>query len=120
MKFLTATMLITGVAVASMFVFVYAGFFNVAADAPHSAFTYTVMEAIRSRSITVRVKDVQPPPLDDEKLVATGAEHYAAMCSGCHLSPGQKGFRDSRRALSEATRFDQAPPRESRRRILGD
>lgn len=90
MKFLTATMLITGVAVASMFVFVYAGFFNVAADAPHSAFTYTVMEAIRSRSITVRVKDVQPPPLDDEKLVATGAEHYAAMCSGCHLSPGQK------------------------------
>jgi len=28
--------------------------------------------------------------LGDEKLIATGAEHYAAMCSECHLAPDKK------------------------------
>ncbi|MBI3530239.1 MAG: cytochrome c [Betaproteobacteria bacterium] len=90
MKSFITALLIAGVLVASAFVFVYAGIFNVAADAPHSAFTYTIMETVRSRSIAVRTKDVQPPPLDDAKLIETGAEHYAAMCGGCHLEPGKK------------------------------
>jgi mono/diheme cytochrome c family protein len=90
MKFVTAVILIAGVLVASMFVFVYAGIFNVAADAPHSGFTYTVMETVRSRSIATRAKGVQPPPLDDAALIATGARHYAAMCSSCHLAPDNK------------------------------
>ena len=64
--------------------------FNVGADAPHSAFTVTIMDAVRSRSIATRASDVQPPPLDDAALIATGAEHYAAMCSGCHLAPDKK------------------------------
>jgi mono/diheme cytochrome c family protein len=90
MKFFITALLIAGVLVASAFVFVFAGIFNIAADAPHSAFTYTIMETIRSRSIATRVGDVQPPPLDDAKLIATGAEHYAAMCTGCHLAPDKK------------------------------
>lgn len=28
------------------------------------------------------------PNLADKDLVALGAEHYSAMCSGCHLAPG--------------------------------
>ena len=48
------------------------------------------MELVRDRSIAVRIKDVQVPPLDDPELVADGAEHYAAMCAGCHLAPGIK------------------------------
>jgi len=80
-------LLIAGALVASAFAFVYGGIFNVAADAPHSALTYTIMETIRSRSIATRAKDVQPPALDDAALIATGARHYAAMCSGCHLAP---------------------------------
>ena len=55
-----------------------------------TAFTYTIMETVRSRSIAARAKDIQPPPLDDATLIATGAGHYAAMCSGCHLAPGEK------------------------------
>ncbi len=90
MKFFIAALLIVGALVVSAFVFVYAGIFNAAADASHSAFTYTLMETVRSRSIAVRAKEVQPPPLDDAKLIATGAEHYAAMCSGCHLAPDKK------------------------------
>jgi mono/diheme cytochrome c family protein len=68
--------------------FVYLGLFNVAADVPHSALVYSVMEAVRDRSIAVRSQDVQVPPLDDPNLVAGGAEHYAAMCAGCHRAPG--------------------------------
>lgn len=87
MKFSITAILIAGVLVASAFVFVYAGIFNIAADAPHSAFTYAIMETVRSRSITVRAKDVQVPALDDPKLISTGAQHYAAMCGDCHLAP---------------------------------
>ncbi len=90
MKFFIKALLIAGAAVALAFAFVYAGIFNVAADAPHSAFTNTIMETVRSRSIAAHATNVQPPPLDDAKLIATGAEHYAAMCSGCHLSPDKK------------------------------
>ncbi len=90
MKFLIGTLLIVGALVASAFAFVYAGIFNVAADAPHSAFAYSIMETARSRSIATRAKDIQPPPLDDATLIATGARHYAAMCSDCHLAPGKE------------------------------
>jgi len=90
MKFFTAVLLLAGVLVASAFTFIYSGIFNVGADAPHSAFTYALMEIVRSRSIATRAKDVQPPPLDDATLIATGARHYAAMCRGCHLAPDEK------------------------------
>jgi mono/diheme cytochrome c family protein len=89
-KFLITVLLIVGALVASAFAFVYTGIFNVAADAPHSAFAYSIMETLRSRSITTRAKDVQPPPLDDATLIATGARHYAAMCSDCHLAPDKE------------------------------
>ena len=87
MKFSITVILVAGVLVASAFVFVQAGIFNIAADAPHSAFTYAIMETVRSRSITVRAKDVQVPALDDPTLLATGARYYAAMCGDCHLAP---------------------------------
>jgi mono/diheme cytochrome c family protein len=48
------------------------------------------MQLVRDRSIAVRIKDVQVPPLDDPELVADGAEHYAAMCVDCHLAPGDE------------------------------
>ena len=99
MKLLITALMVAGALVASAFVFVYTGIFNVAADAPHSALTYTIMETIRSRSIAARAKDVQPPPLDDETLIATGARHYAAMCSGCHLAPDKKYESEIRAGL---------------------
>ena len=68
--------------------FVYFGAFNAAADAPHAPIVYQFMETVRQRSIAVRAKDIQVPALDDSKLLAEGAEHYGAMCAGCHLAPG--------------------------------
>src|SRR4249919_1659301 len=69
---------------------IYLGIFDVAADVPHSAFASSVIELVRDRSIAARSKDIQVPPLDNLKLIEEGARHYAEMCAGCHLAPGQK------------------------------
>lgn len=64
------------------------GAYNVAADAPHGERTAAIIEYARERSIARRIRDIEVPALDDAALVAEGAEHYAAMCTGCHLAPG--------------------------------
>ncbi|MGQ0835010.1 MAG: c-type cytochrome [Gammaproteobacteria bacterium] len=47
-----------------------------------------MLEAVRDRSVATRSSDIAVPSLDDPKLIAVGAEHYAEMCTGCHLAPG--------------------------------
>ena len=68
--------------------FVWSGVYPIGADVPHWPLVYNLMETTRQRSIALRAKDIQVPPLDDPKLIADGAEHYSAMCTGCHLAPG--------------------------------
>ena len=70
---------------------IYSGVYGIGADVPHWSVTAKVMETFRERSIGARIKDIDVPGLDDASLVAEGAEHYAAMCSGCHLAPGMEG-----------------------------
>ncbi len=68
--------------------FVWSGVYPMGADVPHSPLVFSLMETMRQHSIALRAKDIQVPPLDDPKLIADGAEHYSAMCTGCHLAPG--------------------------------
>jgi mono/diheme cytochrome c family protein len=44
----------------------------------------------RERSIEVRASGVKVPPLGNPAMIAEGAEHYNAMCTGCHLAPGMR------------------------------
>jgi mono/diheme cytochrome c family protein len=67
---------------------VYSGAVNVAADDPHYSLVHTFLTAVRDRSIEVRSRDIQVPPLDDTELIRAGAGNYDAMCVGCHLAPG--------------------------------
>ena len=96
MKFLTILLLIGSVVAALAALFVYSGVFDVAADVPHSALVYGLMETVRERSIAMRVKSIAVPVLDDPQLVTQGARHYADMCTDCHLAPGvkQSAMRD--------------------------
>jgi mono/diheme cytochrome c family protein len=66
----------------------YSGQYNVAADAPHWDVTTRALATIRERSIAVRAAELTVPNLADPALIALGAEHYAGMCTGCHLAPG--------------------------------
>ena len=88
MKFLVAGLIAVVFAAVFVAIFVYSGVFDVAADVPHSELTARLIEAVRDRSIAVRIRDIQVPALDDPHLIAEGAEHYAAMCAECHLAPG--------------------------------
>jgi mono/diheme cytochrome c family protein/Spy/CpxP family protein refolding chaperone len=88
MKTLKAILLSLGALVLVALGLVYAGAINVAADVPHSAPVLAVLELARERSVAVRARGVEVPNLDDPALIAAGAGHYAAMCTGCHLAPG--------------------------------
>ena len=71
--------------------FVYGGIFNIAADDPHWGLTQRMLETTRDRSIVKQARGVAvPPKLDDPAMVATGAQEYAEMCTGCHLAPGME------------------------------
>lgn len=89
-KVLSRVFLYGTVAVLGGVGFAYSGMFNVAADDPHSSLVSAYLDIVRSRSIAVRARNVDIPDLDNPDLIRTGAEHYEAMCSGCHLSPAKQ------------------------------
>ena len=67
----------------------YGGFIDMAADTPHSPGVYRLIEFTRERSVDRRSQEVTPPAdWSDASRVKRGAGNYAAMCAGCHLSPG--------------------------------
>lgn len=88
MNKLSWTAAVAGAAVLAAGVILYSGVFNVAADSPHWEAASRVIELVRDRSIAVRADGQAVPDLEDRGLIATGAEHYAEMCTGCHLAPG--------------------------------
>lgn len=69
-------------------VIVAIGKVDVAADTPHSAAVFKVLETARERSIDARSDDIQVPDLTDAAMIRRGAGNYDSMCAGCHLSPG--------------------------------
>ena len=64
------------------------GAFDVAADRPDGALTRHFMAFARERSIDAHAEGIEVPKLDTPERIAEGAEHYSAMCIGCHLAPG--------------------------------
>ncbi len=101
-----ATLFLAG---AIAFGLAYAAPYNIAADVPHWGVTTRALAAIREHSIATRAKDLVVPDLADPALIALGAEHYAAMCTGCHLAPGMRN-NEMRQGLNPA------PPELSQRR----
>ena len=69
--------------------FVYAGVYNIGADAPHSTMVYNMLDKFRERAIAHHARNIViPADFNDPKRIATGAGLYSEMCSGCHLGPG--------------------------------
>jgi len=69
-------------------VFLLSGLYNVGADSDHTGVIRWTLAFVRERSVDAHGDDVIVPRLDDPKMIAEGAEHYDAMCTGCHLAPG--------------------------------
>jgi len=90
MHFLKALLFVVILAVLAGAAFVVSGIYPVGADEPHWDVTARVIDLLRDRSIESHARGMVVPNLDDPKLLAEGAEHYAAMCTGCHLAPGMQ------------------------------
>ena len=88
MKLFKAMLVLGGAGLIAGTLFVYLGVFNVAADDPHTKPAYWLMETVRERSVAMRARGIDIPPLDDPAMITTGGADYHEMCSGCHLRPG--------------------------------
>lgn len=88
MRAIRAVVVVLVLFVAAAAAWVFSGVYDIGADAPHSAPVYRLLQTVLQRSIAVHARDVAVPPLDDAHMIGEGAEHYAAMCAGCHLAPG--------------------------------
>ena len=69
-------------------VFIGSGIYNIGADDHHTKIVLVIIEQLRERSIAVRARATDVPNLEDPTRIVAGAEHYAALCVGCHLAPG--------------------------------
>ena len=70
-------------------IIIYAGVYNIGADAPHSRFVYMALDQLRERAIAHHSRDIVPPAdLNSAERIAAGAGLYGEMCTGCHLGPG--------------------------------
>ena len=69
-------------------VFIGSGIYNIGADDHHTKIVLAIIEHLRERSISVRARAIDPPNLEDPTRIGAGAQHYAALCVGCHLAPG--------------------------------
>ena len=70
-------------------VFIFAGLYNIGADAPHYRPVYFALEQLRDQAIRHHARNiVVPADLNSPARLATGAGLYTEMCTGCHLGPG--------------------------------
>ena len=81
-----AVLLVLGVAGGAAFV--YSGAYNVAATRQHTQVVYALLEFALHRSVQLRARNIETPPLDDPQRIARGAGIYRDNCLQCHGAPG--------------------------------
>jgi mono/diheme cytochrome c family protein len=79
---------LTALSIVGIAVFVCSGVYNIAADKHHSRIVTAIVKQLRDRSVYVRSRAIEVPNLEDPSKIVAGADRYARLCAGCHLSPG--------------------------------
>ena len=77
---------IAGVAAGALVV--YGGLYDVAATQQHFQPVYSMLETAMRQSVKMRARNIEPPRLDDERLVMRGAACFRDKCVQCHGAPG--------------------------------
>jgi len=89
----TSTVLLTLVlaaaaVTAAALAYMYSGWYNVAATAPHNELSRWILRTTQKNSVQAHAEKVgAPPPLGAEQL-SHGVEHFATTCVQCHGAPG--------------------------------
>ena len=73
---------------AGIAVYIWLGWYNVAANVPHWKITHWFLEKVRERSISAHSKGIIVPSLNNPKLMVAGFRNYREMCRLCHGAPG--------------------------------
>jgi mono/diheme cytochrome c family protein len=68
--------------------FVESGLYDIGADDHHTKAVLALITQLRDRSIEARLDSIKPQLAPTPAMIQSGAEHYAALCVGCHLAPG--------------------------------
>lgn len=84
---LTVAVLAAGGALAAAAT-VYGGLYNIAGTAAHLQPVYSLIETTMQRSVRLRARAIEPPPLDDPKQLLRGAVCFRDKCLQCHGAPG--------------------------------
>lgn len=92
---------------------VWTGAYNFAATQPHLPLTERIIDFALKRSVAVRAKGIQVPPLADAHRVQDGARHYRDMCQPCHGAPGQPPAELAKGLVPEPPDLQKAVPRWS-------
>ena len=69
-------------------VFIGSGVYDIGADDHHTKIVLAVIAKLREHSIEARTRSLVVHAVSDPARLAAGAQHYAALCVGCHLAPG--------------------------------
>lgn len=85
MRWIAGVVLVLAAAAAAL---VYSGIYDVSANDQHLWPTYWTLRAAMERSIEVRARRLQVPPLDDAQRMARGFGLYREHCVRCHGAPG--------------------------------
>jgi len=104
---------IFGLLLAAILTFAYlinTGFYNIAATDKHWEMTEKLIEWIRINSISARTDELEIPTLSDDEFMATGALNYDAMCTECHLAPGQESTELAQGLYPQAPVFHRRAP----------
>ena len=64
------------------------GLYDISATDQHLAPTYWLLDTSMRRSVALRAKRIDVPPLDDATKIARGGRHFDAYCVACHGAPG--------------------------------
>ena len=79
---------VVGVLAAAGAAFVYSGVYNVSATEQHLFPVYWTIRTAMERSVAVRARRIEVPPLDDVQRVRRGIGLYREHCLRCHGGPG--------------------------------
>lgn len=74
--------------IATPFIFIYGGVYNVAATSEHTAPVYWVVHTVMRQSVKMRSRNIDPPELSGAATVAQGVRLYRDHCVRCHGAPG--------------------------------
>ena len=78
------------IAIVAIVIVAASGTYNISATEKHWSIVEKAITWARNNSIDTHAKNLVVSKFDEKEVLSSGLEHYHAMCTECHLSPGQK------------------------------